>query len=90
MLCIILNILTMAMAYEGSKPLYNKILEGINYFFTSVFILETILKLIAFGFTGFWSSGWNRFDLFVVLSSIVDILLANVVGNSMEFLRVGP
>lgn len=52
MICIILNILTMAMAYEGSTAKYDTILEGINLFFTSVFILETILKLTAFGFRG--------------------------------------
>lgn len=49
MLCIILNILTMAMAYDGSPALYDKALENINLGFTSVFICETILKIIAYG-----------------------------------------
>ena len=90
MVCIVLNITIMAMAYEGSKPLYDNTLENINYGFTSVFILESLLKIIALGFKGFWVSGWNRFDLFVVISSIVDILM-NALGNStISFLRVGP
>jgi hypothetical protein len=90
MVCIVLNILTMAMAYEGSKPLYDNTLENINYAFTAVFILESLLKFIALGVKGFCVSGWNRFDLFVVLSSIVDILM-NVIGSStISFLRVGP
>jgi hypothetical protein len=42
----------MAMAYEGSSSYYDTVLEGINLFFTSVFILETILKLTAYGFSG--------------------------------------
>jgi hypothetical protein len=65
----------MGLSYEGSKPDYDSILEKINYFFTGTFILELILKLIAFDLEGFWMSGWNKFDLFVVLSSIVDIVM---------------
>lgn len=90
MICIVLNIATMAMAYEGSKPLYDNTLEDINYGFTSVFILESLLKMIALGLKGFWVSGWNRFDLFVVLSSIVDILMNALGSNTISFLRVGP
>lgn len=32
------------------------------------------MKIIGFGFKGFWVSGWNRFDAFVVLASIIDIV----------------
>jgi flagellar biosynthesis protein FliP len=49
MLCIVLNIVTMAMTYENSPASYVKILENINLFFTSVFIMETTFKLVAFG-----------------------------------------
>jgi len=75
MICIVMNIMTMAMAFEGSKPDYDGILEKINLFFTSVFIMETSFKIIAFGFSEFWSSGWNQFDFFVVASSILDLTL---------------
>lgn len=52
MICICLNILTMAMDYEGSTIKYNSILENVNLGFTSVFIGECISKLIAFGIKG--------------------------------------
>jgi hypothetical protein len=52
MVCIVLNILTMAMTFEGSVPEYDKILENINLFFTSVFISETTFKIISLGFKG--------------------------------------
>ncbi|EGR32725.1 hypothetical protein IMG5_072530 [Ichthyophthirius multifiliis] len=89
MICIILNIISMALSYEGSSIEYNNTLEKINYFFTTVFIVELIMKLIAFRFEGFWISSWNKFDLFVVISSIIDIVL-NFLGNGISFLRVGP
>ena len=56
MVCIVLNILTMAMTYEGSIPAYDNALENVNLFFTSVFISETTFKVIALGFTG--NSKW--------------------------------
>jgi hypothetical protein len=52
MVCIVFNITTMAMTYEGSLPAYDGALETINLVFTSVFITETALKIIAYGFKG--------------------------------------
>ncbi len=49
----------MAMTYEGSNNDYNKVLDNLNLGFTSVFIAETSFKIISYGFSGFWSSGWN-------------------------------
>jgi hypothetical protein len=102
MICIILNVVVMAMSYEGSTNEYNSALENINLGFTSVFIFETIIKIISKGvkgiivfqffdcFLGFWASGWNRFDFFVVISSILDLILNSMGGTSNNFLRVGP
>jgi hypothetical protein len=59
MLCIVLNILTMAILYEGSTDAYNNTLETINLGFTSVFIFELIIKLISTGPVGFWINSWN-------------------------------
>ena len=49
----------MALNYEASSQSYNSILDGINYFFTTIFFLESSLKIIALGFKGYWVSGWN-------------------------------
>jgi Ion transport protein len=89
MMCILLNIATMAMVFEESSPEYNAILESINTGFTSVFIAETTFKIIAYGFIDFMQSGWNQFDLFVVITSLLDIALSQV-GTNASFLRVGP
>uniref|UniRef100_A0A8C7L377 Ion transport domain-containing protein n=1 Tax=Oncorhynchus kisutch TaxID=8019 RepID=A0A8C7L377_ONCKI len=43
------------------------VLKYCNYFFTSTFVLETLLKLTAFGFRRFFKDRWNQLDLAIVL-----------------------
>jgi hypothetical protein len=43
-----------------------------NLVFTAIFIVEACVKLFAFRWSYFGTS-WNKFDFFVVISSIVDI-----------------
>lgn len=59
MICIVTNILTMAMAYETSSPGYDQILSNMNLAFTTLFIVEAVIKLIAYGLQGYFMSGWN-------------------------------
>ena len=46
--CIILNVFTMAMSYEGSTHEYDLLLKNINYFFSTFFIVECFLKNLAY------------------------------------------
>ncbi len=74
MSCIILNMLLLAVVFDDSPKSYNDTLDSINYFFTVVFALECILKLIAFG-SSYFHNSWNIFDFFVVFSSGIDIVM---------------
>ena len=65
MVCILLNILSMALSFEGQTKEYETVLEGINYFFTTIFCLEAILKIIAMGIKAYWMSGWNQLAITV-------------------------
>ena len=87
MVVIFLNMIFMALNYEGSSSGYNIFLTIVNYVFTAIFILECILKLLGLGFLAYFHSGWNRFDFFVVFSSIVDLAVANVEGFDASFLK---
>jgi hypothetical protein len=84
---IILNMITMAMSYEGSGNAYNSALDTMNLIFTAIFISECIMKLIANGIQGYFYFGWNRFDFFVVASSIVDICITNTTNARSSFLK---
>ena len=39
---------------------------------------EMVIKIIAFNISEYWKSPWNRFDCFVVFSSILDLILASI------------
>ena len=90
MTVILLNILLMSLDYEGSPANYQTVLETINLVFTFTFILESILKIMAMTPRGYLDSGWNQFDCFIVCSSIVDLIVGFVGGNSLSILSFGP
>jgi hypothetical protein len=87
MFVIVLNMITMAINYEGSPALFNEILDMLNLAFTAIFITECCIKLTTKGMKGYFYYGWNQFDFFVVLSSVVDIAVSNATGNSSAFLK---
>lgn len=69
----------MALQHEGAVPSFVWFLNFTGYIFTFIFIIEAILKFIAYGDTYFLNS-WNKFDFVVVTSSIFDILI-NLLRN---------
>lgn len=64
-----------------------RFLKMTNYIFAAIFIIEAILKLIAYGISYFYNS-WNKFDFFVVAASILDLILELLGGQSGGFLNV--
>lgn len=65
----------MAISFEGQSAEYTIVLESTNYFFTAVFVLECVLKMIANG-PGYFNPTWNKFDFFVVTASLFDIAMS--------------
>ena len=57
MVCIVLNMVQMALNYEGQTESYTALLEFTNYIFTAIFAIESLLKLIAQGISYFYN-GW--------------------------------
>ena len=88
--CISANIIVLSLNYEGSTNTYDTTLENINYFFTGIFIIEFIIKIIALGPQRYIDSNWNKFDLFIVMTSIIEIIMSLSLNSSHSFLRVGP
>jgi hypothetical protein len=77
----------MAINFDGTDPTYQKFLDIANLIFTSIFIVECVLKIIALGPYGYFYFGWNRFDFFVVVASIADLIIANIDGINASFLK---
>jgi hypothetical protein len=77
----------MSMSFENSAEEYQIILDNINLAFTSVFIIEAIIKLLGFGIKGYFFFSWNIFDFFIVCSSILDIVIRYSNSSDITFLK---
>ena len=71
---ILLNVLFMSMLHYDQSVEWDLTLFIANVFFLVVFFTEMILKLIAYGPVEYIKDGWNKFDAFCVLASIVDLV----------------
>jgi hypothetical protein len=85
---IVLNMIQMALTHEGSSEGMNTFLRISNYFFTLVFLIECILKLITYHWS-YFQTAWNKFDFFVVVSSVFDFSLEFVDVESMKGFPIG-
>ncbi|XP_008294833.1 voltage-dependent T-type calcium channel subunit alpha-1I [Stegastes partitus] len=75
---ICINVITMSLEHYNQPHSLDLALKYCNYFFTSTFVLESILKLIAFGFRRFFKDRWNQLDLAIVLLSVMGITLEEI------------
>jgi len=89
MACIFLNMMQMAGLYETASYSYKEILDIINLVFTTIFTVEAILKLIAYG-SSYFNNNWNRFDFTVVVASLIEVAFSRLSQSSLKFLRLGP
>ncbi|XP_070416809.1 voltage-dependent T-type calcium channel subunit alpha-1G isoform X14 [Equus przewalskii] len=77
-----LNVITMAMEHYRQPQVLDEALKVCNYVFTVIFVLESVLKLVAFGFRRFFQDRWNQLDLAIVLLSIMGITLEEIEVNA--------
>uniref|UniRef100_A0A8C1YMJ7 Calcium voltage-gated channel subunit alpha1 Ia n=1 Tax=Cyprinus carpio TaxID=7962 RepID=A0A8C1YMJ7_CYPCA len=75
---ICVNVVTMSLEHYSQPRSLEITLKYCNYFFTSTFVLEAVLKLIAFGFRRFFKDRWNQLDLAIVLLSVMGITLEEI------------
>ncbi|XP_043867436.1 voltage-dependent calcium channel type A subunit alpha-1 isoform X15 [Drosophila mojavensis] len=89
MMLIVFNTLLLMMKYHNQSEMYEKSLKYINMGFTGMFSVETVLKIIGFGFKNFFKDPWNIFDLITVLGSIVDALWMEFGHDDSNSINVG-
>uniref|UniRef100_A0A8D0G492 Calcium voltage-gated channel subunit alpha1 A n=1 Tax=Sphenodon punctatus TaxID=8508 RepID=A0A8D0G492_SPHPU len=78
MAMIALNTIVLMMKFYGASRTYENVLQMFNVVFTSLFSLECLLKIIAFGVLNYFRDAWNIFDFVTVLGSITDILVTEL------------
>ena len=74
MACILVNTVVLGLIWFDEPPATKAIVEVCNYFFTAVFTIEAIIKLIALKKTYFKES-WNIFDFTIVVFTLLILLL---------------
>ncbi|XP_029043383.2 sodium channel protein 60E-like isoform X2 [Osmia bicornis bicornis] len=87
---IFLNMLTMGIEHYGQPHPIFFVLEVSNAFFTTVFGLEAIVKIIGLRYH-YFTVPWNLFDFLLVLASILGILMEDIMVDfpvSPTLLRV--
>jgi len=89
MTVIVLNMLTMGMDVENSHDSYDWFLKVVNICFSVIFFCEACLKLVAYGSTYFQNS-WNKFDFFVVVTSVIDIVMMAFENQALSSLASAP
>ncbi|XP_029948747.1 voltage-dependent T-type calcium channel subunit alpha-1I-like [Salarias fasciatus] len=79
---ICINVITMSLEHYSQPRSLETALKYCNYFFTSTFVIEASLKLVAFGFRRFFKDRWNQLDLAIVLLSVMGITLEEIEINA--------
>lgn len=69
---ILVNTFTLVLKWPNMSYKVQIAVDVVNYICTGVFILEAMLKLIAFG-RSYFKESWNIFDFIIVLGSLVFI-----------------
>ncbi|XP_065171189.1 voltage-dependent calcium channel type A subunit alpha-1-like isoform X8 [Atheta coriaria] len=75
MMLIVFNTLLLMMKHDGQTDTFSKSLKYLNWGFTSMFTVECILKILAYGVRNFFKDPWNTFDLITVVGSIIDAVV---------------
>ncbi|CAF0857877.1 unnamed protein product, partial [Rotaria sordida] len=84
-----LNVVTMSLEFYLMPPVaFDLALDYCNYVFTTVFIIESISKIIALGPFRYFKDKWNQLDITIVILSIAGIFLEKI--NSGHILPINP
>jgi len=74
--CILLNVLIMATETGSQSEGYFEFVQGANKAFTSIFLLEALMKVTALSPVKYIMDGWNLFDFVIVVVSLPDLFLS--------------
>jgi hypothetical protein len=86
---VMLNMLVMAINYDGMGDYFHGILDTLNNTFLAMFAVEMVFKNIGLGMQRYWKSRNNFFDGSIVVGSCLLILLANLFPSLTAAQQVG-
>jgi voltage-dependent calcium channel T type alpha-1H len=81
------NTIILIMPFDGATEEYNNVLAIINNAFVVIFVIEAAFKLFAYGPKFYFHEKWNRFDICVVIISLLSVD-ANMLAFNFTVLRI--
>ena len=84
---IFLNLIILGINFQDSPKSYNQTLYILNIIFTFIFFFEFILKMISLGVRGYINSMWNLLDLFIIITSAINIALEYTSPNNSVYFK---
>ncbi|CAF3425077.1 unnamed protein product [Rotaria socialis] len=83
-----LNVVTMSLEFYLMPRVFDSALDYCNYVFTSVFIVESISKIVALGPLRYFKDKWNQLDTMIVVLSIGGIAMEKMKNG--QVLPINP
>jgi voltage-gated sodium channel len=81
---IVINGIVITLSYFPAFE-HNFLVNAIDRLITSLFVIEVIAKLSRYGFSGYFSDGWNRFDFSLTAVGVPSLLQGIVPVPDMSF-----
>ena len=84
MLTIIANCVFLGLDAYPANNEWIDMLRYANFAFVSIFVLEGCIKVLGYGFKGYFARQWNRFDFFITFLSVAEIIFAESLANDQD------
>jgi hypothetical protein len=79
------NAIVLSLDHYPQQDTWLEMLDRCNYGFVGVFAIELILKLLTYGFKGYFQGGFmNVFDSIITLSSIAELIVVTQTDDSLS------
>ncbi|OUM70333.1 hypothetical protein PIROE2DRAFT_56838 [Piromyces sp. E2] len=78
---------TVLMGISTIKSLSDTMKDILNYIDMAclfIYVVEMVLKMLAYNFFGYFKSAWNCFDFFIIIISVLSVFS---IGSSLQVLR---
>ena len=86
---IVINVLVLASHVYNESPAFSHAKETANYAFTAVFVVEAVVKVTGLGWRNYWRNGWNKFDFFLIVMSIIDVGFTQLASHGSQVRSTG-
>lgn len=80
-LMMILNLVVCSLFYDDANHNVEQFIDFVTYFVTFIYLIEMILKIIVFGLRGYFAYHEHRFQCFISLNMLLNLLISYGFGK---------